>query len=500
LLLVPAVGSAAPDDEPTGLVPTGTSLAKVRALYDHAYPRDHTRNATIIEDWRLFQDGIVGSYHVNRLGRDVRTTTTLGPFSYARGVLHGVHWEETRNGVVFTYSGLHEQRDAVSDRALRDTLDDRDVRVLGESVPLDAYVVEVNPPGGRHEWYYVEKHSGYLVRRELVQRRRRFVTSYDDYHVVDGLPEPSRVRTVDSLGNEREQILVNRTLDDTPDARDVEMPAGRRVVEFPDKPSAIRLPARFVNGLAIVRVIVGRGAYDFLLDSGAAGIVVDPAIVEQQDFEQYGRRLGATMGTFPESTAIVPQMTIGPLRMRNVVARVVPVPFHPDARTHIMGLLGFDFFAEGVVHFDQHRGLVEAINPDTFKPPNESTSVQLALDDKTASVRAHAAGALARVVIDTGSNRSVFESAFADRADLALASTVTLQRLRGIGGYTDASTARISVLDVGGLQTRDATVEVVNADLGAEDLDGIVGTDLLRPYEIWLDYPSSTLYLRRVKH
>ncbi|HTJ26293.1 MAG TPA: retroviral-like aspartic protease family protein [Candidatus Limnocylindria bacterium] len=493
------VAGAAIDDDPAGLVPTGATLAKVRALYDHAYPREHTRNATIIEDWRLFQDGVVGSYHVNRLGRDERATTTLGPLTYARGVLHGVHWEQNRNGIVFTYSGIHELRDAISDRALHDSVDDRDVRLLGESVPLDAYVVEVNPPSGRHEWYYVEKRSGYLVRREMVQRRRRYVTSYDDYHLVDGLPEPSRVRTVDSLGNEREQILVNRTLDDTPDLRDVDMPASRRVVEFPDKPTTIRLPARFVNGLAIVRVIVGRGAYDFLLDSGAAGIIVDPTIVEQGDLERYGNRIGATIGTFPESTTIVPQMTIGPLRMRNVVARIVPVPFHPDPRTHIAGLLGFDFFADSVVHFEPSRGLVEAINPDGFRPPNDTTAVQLALDDKTATIRARAGGTLARVVVDTGSNRTIFESAFADRADFAPDDSATLQRLRGIGGFADAAATRIPLLDVGGIQTHDATVEVSNTDLGADDLDGIMGTDLLRSYELWLDFPSNTMYLRRGK-
>jgi len=260
----------------------GTEALRAAATAAHGLvevQHDARAAATILEDWRLFQDGTVGPYKVNRLGRDIRETTTLGPLTYERGVLHGVHWEQNRNGITFTYPGVHEQRDAISEHAFRDPTDERDVRLLGDANAYNAYVVEVNPTGGRRSWIYVDKRTGYTVRKEWVQRRRRYVSSYDDYHLVDGVPEPSRIRTVDSIGNEREQILVNRTFDTTPDPNDIEMPPARHVVEFPEKQTPVRLPVRFVNGLAVVRVIVGRTGYDFLLDSGAAGIVIDPSIV-----------------------------------------------------------------------------------------------------------------------------------------------------------------------------------------------------------------------------
>ena len=436
---------------------------------------------------------------MNRLGKDVRETTVLGPVTYERGVLRGAHWEQDRNGIVFTYPGVHEQRDAISDRAFRDAGDDRNVRIVGDSPAFAAYVVEMNPPAGRHEWLYVDKRSGYVVRREYVERRRRYTTTYDDYRLFDGVPEPSRVRTVDSLGNEREQILVSRTLDTTPDPRDVEMPASRRVVEFPERQSAVRLPVRFVNGLAIVRVIVGRSAYDFLLDSGAAGIFIDPSVAEQQGFDVSGKHVGATMGSFPESTAIVPQMTIGGLRMRGVVARVVKVPFRVDDRTHVAGLLGFDFFADTVVHLEIDKSLAEALAPDKFKAPPDTSTVGLALDDKTPAVMARAGSASGRVVIDTGANRTVFETAFADRADFSPDRVASTTHVRGMGGFATAETTRVPAFEIGGIWTRGATADVANADLGTDDVDGIVGTDLLRTYEIWFDYRATALHLRRAK-
>jgi hypothetical protein len=499
LLIAAAPALAAIDDEPGGLVQTSTTLARVRALYEHAHPREHGRNVTVMEDWRLFQDGTVGAYRVNRLGHDVRETTVLGPLSYERGVLRGTRWEQNRNGIVFTYPGVHEQRDAVSDRAFRDAGDERDVRLIGDSLALSAYVVEVNPPNGRHEWLYVDKRTGHLVRREYVERRRRYTTTYDDYRIADGVPEPSRVRTVDSLGNEREQILVNRLLDYTPDPRDVEIPVPRRVVEFPEKQTTVRLPVRFVNGLAVVRVIVGRGAYDFLLDSGAAGIVVDPSVVDQQNLERYGQRVGATLGTFPETTTIVPQMTIGGLRMRNVVSRVVRVPFRVDDRTHVAGLLGFEFFADAVVHLNVDKNLAEAIAPERFHPPADVSSVALALDDKTPAVIARTGAASGRVVLDTGANRTVFETAFAERGDFTPQRVASTMHVRGMGGFTSAEPTRVPAFELGGIWTRGATADVANADLGTEDVDGIVGTDFLRTYELWFDYRANTVYLKRAK-
>jgi Aspartyl protease len=475
------------------------SLARVRALYERAHAREHSRAATILEDWRLFQDGTVGSYKVNRLGRDVRETTTLGPLSYERGVLHGTHWEQNRNGITYTYPGIHDQRDQMSERALRDATDDRDVRLLGDSTTYNAYVVEVNPPAGRREWLYIDKRTGYVVRKESVQRRRRYTTSFDDYHLVDGVPEPSRVRSVDSLGNEREQILSTRTFDPTPDHEDLDIPPSRRVVEFPERQTTVRLPIRFVNGLAVVRVIVGRGAYDFLLDSGAAGIVVDPSVVEQQNIERFGQRLGSTLGTFPESTAIVPQMTIGGLRMRNVVARVVTIPFHLDDHTRVAGLLGFDFFADTVVHLNLARNFAEAIVPDRFRPPADAPGVTVGLDDKTPAVRMRAGTGTGRVVLDTGANRSVFETAFADRADFAPDRVGTTMHLRGMGGFASAETTRVPQFELAGIWTRNATVDVANADLGTDDTDGVIGTDLLHSYELWFDYRAYSVYVRKPK-
>jgi hypothetical protein len=489
---------AAVDEPPAGLIESSTSLAKVRALYVKNHDRERTRASTIIEEWRLTQDRMSGTFHVSRLGKDEREITLLGPLFFEAGVHNGTHWQQTRNGITYTYSGVHDARDARSENAWLTDADPRDVRLIGESVPLNAYVVEIDPPGGRHEWRFLDKSTGNMVRREYIEKGRRYTTTFDDYRTFDGIPEPSRVRSVDSLGNERDLELLSRTLDLTPDPRDVDIaPSRRTLVEFPAGVTNVHLPIRVINGLCVVKVRIGLKDYDFLLDSGAAGIVIDPSIVDDAHLETYGSRVGATIGTFNETTGIVPLMTVGTLRLRSVVARVVSVPFHLDDKTHIAGLLGFDFFLDTVVHVDLDHGVANAIAPGAFRPPANAAVIPLSLDDRTPVVRARADAVTGRVVLDTGANRSVFTPPFAARADIAFDPATAVAQFRGLGGVGMAETVRLKSFDIAALPLLDPVVDVSNANLGAEDVDGTAGTDLLHAYDLFFDYRTGALYVRR---
>jgi hypothetical protein len=490
--------AAAIDDPPAGLIPSSTSLAKIRAAFNRDHERDRSRAATIIEEWRLRQDKMSGTYHVFRLGRDERNITLLGPFFSEAGVRNGMRWQQTRNGITYTYGGIHEIRDARSDNAWLTSVEARDVRLIGESVALNTYVIEIDPPGGRHEWRFIDKRTTNLVRREYVEKGRRYTVTFDGYRTFDGVPEPSHVRSVDSYGNERDLTLLSRTLDLTPDAHDVDVPASRRaLVEFPAGLTALRLPMRVLNGLCVVKVQIGLKDYDFLLDSGAAGIVIDPSVVDDAHIETYGSRVGATIGTFTESTGIVPSMLIGGLRMRSVVARVVALPFHIDEHTHIAGLLGFDFFLDTIVHVDLDHNVANVLAPGTFKPPADMATIPISLDDRTPVVRARADSIAGRVVLDTGANRSVFTPPFASRADVAFDPANQVAQFRGLGGMGTAETVKLKSFDIAALPLFDPVVDVSNANLGAEDVDGTAGTDLLHAYDLFFDYRSGALYVRR---
>ena len=490
--------AASLDDPPSGLIETSTTLAGVRSLYARAHDREPSRAATIIEEWRLTQDKLNGTYRVFRLGKDERDVTNLGPFMSEGGVHGTLHWQQTRNGITFTYAGYHEALDAASERAWQTGSDPHDVRLIGESVALNAYVVEINPSGGRHEWRFIDKNSGNVVRREFVAKSRRNTTIFEDFRMFDGIPEPSRIRMLDSFGNERDLQLLSRTLDLTPDPKDVDIVATRHTfVEFPYATTTVKLPVRFISGLAVVRVRIGLHFYDFLLDSGAAGIVVDPSVIDDQHLDTYGAHIGSTVGTFTETAGVVPSMSVGTLKMHGVVVRVVNLPFHLDDHTRISGLLGFDFFADSIVHIDLDHGIAEAIIPSAFKAPADATGVPLALDDRIPVVRVRAGGTSGRMVVDTGANRSIFTKSFASRADVALDASSSVARFRSVGGTGIAEAVHFRTFELAGVGVSDPVVDVSAADFGTEDVDGTVGTDILRAYELFFDYRSAQVHVRR---
>jgi hypothetical protein len=182
------------------------------------------------------------------------------------------------------------------------------------------------------------------------------------------------------------------------------------------------------------------------------------------------------------------------------VTRVVPLPFHLDDRTHIAGLLGFDFFFDTVVHLDLDRGLANVIAPSAFHAPADAAVVPLALDDRTPVVHARTDTVAGRVVLDTGANRSVFTTDFAAHADAAFDPTAQIAQFRGLGGTGTAETAHLRSFDFAGMPLPDAIVDVSGADLGGEDIDGTAGTDLLGGYDLEFSYRTASVYVRRSRH
>jgi hypothetical protein len=150
-----------------------------------------------------------------------------------------------------------------------------------------------------------------------------------------------------------------------------------------------------------------------------------------------------------------------------------------------------------IVHVDLDHGIVNAIAQGTFKAPADAITVPLALDDRTPVVRARTDTVFGRVVLDTGANRSVFTPAFASRADIVLDPGSSVSQFRGVGGTGTAETVHLKSFDIAGLALQDPVVDVSNANLGAEDIDGTAGTDILHNYDLFFDYRSAALYIRR---
>lgn len=107
-----------------------------------------------------------------------------------------------------------------------------------------------------------------------------------------------------------------------------------------------------------------------------------------------------------------------------------------------------------------------------------------------------AAGRLLRMQVDSGAETSVLTTASATRLGLVPSAARTVQ---GAGGVARYPTARLTAVDFGGQTIPTLTVPVM-ALRGGEAVDGLIGADLLAPFQVGFDPARAAITLYRAYH
>jgi len=209
---------------------------------------------------------------------------------------------------------------------------------------------------------------------------RRVVFTFDDYRNTQGLTEPWHIHVDDGRPNNvREQRVTALRYGAALSDADLALPPSPKPIA-----GATTFPASVDGTIVDDRIIITAGLsghkVNFLVDSGASGIVIDRDIADALKFEQHGRITGATAGTYVESDVVIPQMQVGDVVVEGAHARSLPFTMWTDNGKPIGGLLGFDFIHDVVLHIDYLHATVEAPSPLTFPPPANARALPLALD------------------------------------------------------------------------------------------------------------------------
>jgi predicted aspartyl protease len=469
-------------------------LSRARAASDQGTGRKGE-----IEQWEVASGGLTGIQTVVRRGRDFSSIVRLGPFTLARGHFGPHDWHQDENGITVVDRGP-----SAGDRVLSRTVE----RV---TEPVAAYaVIETLANGHIHRAYY-DPRTFVLLRKERWAAGHFSYTAWDDFRFApsghlqarhyhgesaDGNAFDYRLRT------DHERMVI--------DDAALSIPRNRRtVVEFPEGMRHAHLPARIEHGRVYVRLWIGARVLDFLLDSGASGIVVSRDVARQLDLTPYGSENVTMAGSFASSRVMVPQVEVGPLRMHDVVMRTAPILELERRDVKVVGLLGFDFIAGAVLRIDYERGRLDAYEPASFQAPGGATAVDVRLNDQIplAAVQIGASTGDG-FLVDTAAPTSLLMFAHfarahpADVADdgvgAALASTGIGLSAYGVGGRIGTRPMRVKRFRFGGATFDDPLVYVAESSraLGHDSADGLVGAGVLSRFStVYLDYPDSRILL-----
>jgi len=502
------------DQPPAGITPATASLAQVLSAYRKSEGKPPKPVSTLREVDSISAYGETGTQTYTQSGGDYAEMTQLGPSTTASGSFHGKRWQQNENGYTTSLTGLHPETElsaeALSNAVHGEKIDS--VRLLGMvKVPVNAYVVEVEPKGGRHEWLFLDPITGRLVRREASRTGHRLVWTYDDFRTTDGTTEAWHEHFSDGFSNnDVDTKTTSIQIGATVSPADIAIPQSRSPLHFPIGVTHVQLPARIEYGIIIVRLTINGRGLDFQLDSGASNIVIDADVARQLGLQTFGERTQSVAGDFQASDAIVPQIQIGQLTMSNVTVHCLPFASDWGEHTKIVGLLGYDFLAGAVVKVDYLNQTVDAFDPLSFKgPTGQSFQVPIRLDDDVPVASAQVGnGAMGQFIVDTGSFAVLVFPSFVNANQNELLEFGYTEGSRtfypvissqGVGGEVSlmplqASTFRFGTVGFNAFTVLDAFR--AKSDFKDEDLDGLIGHTLLKYFDVYFDYHDSMLILQ----
>jgi predicted aspartyl protease len=267
---------------------------------------------------------------------------------------------------------------------------------------------------------------------------------------------------------------------------------------------SFRLAAERQPLILIPTRVNGRGPYDFVLDTGAGACIVSESLAQELALERRGQASGRdAAGEAHGTLAGTAAMAVGEMEVPEVALAIAD--FGVLARTvraRLDGVLGYGFVRHLRLTIDYHAQSLTLIREEgggERTPAGETIPFRIPDEDKPLVVvpgRANDARDLA-LIVDTGASICVISSAVAEGLGL---SAREIGPLTGGGGKVAASASTLSSLALGNarLESVDVAVSDFLSAIGekvGQRLDGIVGYNFLRHFDVTFDYPRGLLGL-----
>ncbi|MDQ6823530.1 MAG: aspartyl protease family protein [Candidatus Eremiobacteraeota bacterium] len=495
-----ALTAQAPAPPPPAAETIGSILTARKIVLRHLGVRDHKR---LEASGLLTGLNLQGSFHTWQAGERERSDENLGIRSQT--VLRSGEREFIINssGNVRRLHGLLVRRQRSEDFIeSADFLDRPEYSTLVSRVTLpsgaEAFDIAVSPPGGQPLNVDIDAKTLMIDRLAYVDSDALTTIDYSNYKSISGALIPFAEVTSD--GNHQYDITQITT-----DVR-VDKPIDESVFAVPkttqietDKP--ITIPIRERRGHLYAAVSLRGRTYDFLIDTGSQGIVVDSRIagdtllLPQGSLEVSGARRTGGLGL-----ASLDSVQIGGARLPVKVVSVLDLTSATGGTMEIDGILGYPFFAAAEVRIDPVAMTMTFSRPGMLPPGKEKFDVDV--DRELPEVLASVDGTEGRFLIDTGNGNELlifhrFAQAHPGRIPYAGKSPTSNF---GVGGSTQAVSATISELDLGPFRLFNRRGNIMLTDTGAfaDQFDaGNIGLPVLRNFTTTFDLANEAMYLER---
>ncbi len=483
LCVVPGVARASARSwQPSGIVPTTSSLTEVLAA---AHLDTAPIGAQRTERWTYVNGKHRIPVAVAVRGDDFRTSLVLGDATYTAGRSGGERWRGDGNGIVH---GIQAdlQGDAL-DRAPQAIfpLDRAGLTLAGETrTPLAAWVIATDPAGDKPASLFIDRATGTIVREVMRDGRRIVTTAFDTFQPFAGVPRARHWHIDDGRAANAIDVTVDAIEATSVAPEAVAFPQRRTFAPVAPLTESVTLPARFSDDRVTLATEVDGRHEEFILDTGTTSVTVDPSVVRESTLEH------AALG----------RISVGPLALER--ASVLSIP------CFCSGILGLDFFYGHVLEIDYPGRKVRVLSgADARAVFADAKTTVLPINVDQGLPLAHASFGMLQgdfFALDTGSPRISVSLPFATRYASAIAAQWTRRGTPYVEtfleGGIEVQPYRAGSLTFANTRTLDVPVDAQIPTTQTDDLrfpfDGIIGTDMLRNFDLYFDYDNARLGLR----
>jgi len=489
LVCAPAL-AAAPADPPV-------SLAVIFAAYDRA---THAADLTSIEsEGTVTGEGLTGDFHSWRSGDDERDDERLGPRSESTLRLGSRIWVRNANGNVRELHGVLRRRaltqQFIDSGAFLRHPDRAHFLGYGTIGRTSTWRVAVNADGGEPETLWIDVDDGLPARTEYIDGDGPTYVDLSDWRAVDGQMVAFRSVTTDGdhafdLIEQTTQVRIGRPIDA---AHFAPLESRHFVAD-----GVQTVPLVQIGPHVGCTVTIGDTAYAFLIDSGAQNVIVDSHVAQALHLAELGAlEVRGAVRTGGLHVARVPHIGIGGASLDDLV--VSTIDLRPSfGGPAFDGILGYPFFAAGLVQLDFADGVMRFGPSGSFDPPGERIDLDVDREIPEATVRLNDA-VDAPFIVDSGNSGEVLlYRPFVDAHPGLVPASGARTTNYGVGGSDATYRTHLDLLKIGSVPFYHPTVDVVLAATGAfaDRVDGgNLGLAVLRNFVVTFDLGNAAMYL-----
>jgi predicted aspartyl protease len=248
------------------------------------------------------------------------------------------------------------------------------------------------------------------------------------------------------------------------------------------------------SGAVHVHASIGGHAGTFLLDSGAAGIILFKPYADKIKYTKLGRTgfVGINgSGVGARFVKLADSIDVGKNSLSNVIVTV------QDGKGfgEVDGIVGYDFLAGALVDVDLAARTIRILDPSTMQPvvAQGAYAFTVNLANRTPQIVVKAAGAPARPTIDTGNSSWIILSYAMIDDGRVVALPHDYRGFAGVDGVIGARCSKLSLVEVGPYKYERAETCFAGGSFGLDG--GLIGYDFLKHFNWTFDYAESKLVL-----